>query len=233
MTAAYALFYELGLPGPYVKKEENAKPTPVVIYGASTAVGAFTIKLASIADIHPIIAIGSSTSDFIKPFLDESKGDALVDYKAHKSPESLVDAIKEALAKSGVPQGRAFHGFDTISEEGTFDKIMSNVLAGSPAEGTSQRPKLSVILPGKNYDAVDKSIDLSTTYVGKAHTEEGKKFATIWCTLFSKGLFEGWFTPHPYEVMPGGLGGLSEALISLKNGEVRAKKMVGRPAETQ
>lgn len=50
MTSAVALFYDLRLPIPITPARE---PTPLIIHGGSSAVGAFTIKLASLANIHP------------------------------------------------------------------------------------------------------------------------------------------------------------------------------------
>lgn len=48
-----------------------------------------------------------------------------------------------------------------------------------------------------------------------------------------RGLQEGWFTGHPYQVMSGGLGGVEEALANLKAGKVSATKFVFKIADTK
>lgn len=218
------------LQSPWQSKSDQDSNTPLVIYGASTAIGAFAIKLASAAKIHPIIAVGSSSSDFLAEYLDASKGDKLVDYTAHKSPDALADAIKAA-----VPNGaRAFHAYDTISDPKTTIPVLSKVLAGPAQEGTGLRPKITVILPGQDYSAADKSVDVELTYVGNIHNGGAAEYAfsTVWSALFSKGLQQGWLKPHPHEVIPNGLGGLADALQRIQKGSVRAKKLIGRVAET-
>ncbi|OJZ79989.1 hypothetical protein ASPFODRAFT_148397 [Aspergillus luchuensis CBS 106.47] len=77
-TSACALFQELEFPEPWSARAKAAGKEsikhPLIIYGESTATGAFAIKLPAAANIHPIITIGSKRSEFIKPFLDENKG---------------------------------------------------------------------------------------------------------------------------------------------------------------
>jgi len=46
-------------------------------------------------------------------------------------------------------------------------------------------------------------------------------------------LQEGWFKGHPYEVVPGGLGGVEGALKNLKEGKASAVKYVFRIMETE
>jgi NADPH2:quinone reductase len=49
--------------------------------------------------------------------------------------------------------------------------------------------------------------------------------------LFGLGLKDGWLKPRPYEVVPGGIGGVEEALKNLKMG--KTSKYVFRISETQ
>ena len=81
-TSVCALFQELEIPEPWspIAKAagKNGTKRPLIVYGASTATGAYAIKLAAAANVHPIIAIGSKRSEFVNPFLDASKGDTLV-----------------------------------------------------------------------------------------------------------------------------------------------------------
>jgi len=51
--------------------------------------------------------------------------------------------------------------------------------------------------------------------------------------LFTRGLQEGWFTGHPYEIVPGGLNGVEKGLADLQNGLASAKKFVFHVADTK
>lgn len=235
-TAAVALFYQLEYPSPWDKAAklaaEKGTKRPLVVYGASTSVGAYAIKLAKFAGIHPIIAVGSKTSEFILPFLDESKGDSLVDYTAYEKQEDLAAAIKEAIKKGGIEDGRAYDVLDGVSTTQTV-KLVTSAVAGSP-DSSGRRPRVTTVLPDVEQEA-DPSVEIARTMVGQVHgdTEEEKLFGLIWGRVFTRGLAEGWFTPHPHEVAKGGLGGLEGALKGLREGTVRAKKMVIRIGETE
>ena len=225
LTAAFSLFYVLELPHSWQKPPTNQ--IPLIVYGASSAVGAYAIKLAIAAQIHPIIAIGSSNSEFLVGDLKPKEGDALLDYKSYADPEALVKDIKSALEDAGIEGGRAMHALDAISLPGTFDDIVSRAIAGEPRMG--KKPKMAVVLPGADYGSADPSVEVCETYCGLAHQggDVGKRFSMVHARLFTLGLSEGWFSAHPYEVRQG-LESLQGALEDHKAGRVRAKKVLLR-----
>ncbi|KOS17075.1 Protein TOXD [Escovopsis weberi] len=247
LTAAVGLFKTLALPSPWQLPDpdpEQAHPappittrTPLVIYGASTAVGAFAIKLARHARIHPLIAVGSPASRFVADeYLDPALGDALVDYTEHDSPAALAAAVRDALVRGGAEFGRAYHALDCVGEKGSFEDVLAAALGGGdgggPAIETAKRPLVaSVLQPQK--DSVN-GVDAVMTFVGWCHADgwSGRAFASIWLGVMARGLVEGWFKPHPHEVLPGGLQGLEGGLKRLRDGKVRATKLVGRVCET-
>ncbi|EGY21418.1 Trans-enoyl reductase fsr4 like protein [Verticillium longisporum] len=231
-TSAVALFDRLEFPSPWDaeagRSGEDKKKRPVIIYGASTAIGAFAIKLAQKANIHPVIAVGSKNSEFVVPFLDSAKGDRIVDYTAYKTPDELVAALKDAAKEAGVEDGRVFDAYDCVSENGTY-VTLSKVLAGPP-DASGRKPRITTVLPVDESTA-DSSVQFTRTMVDHVHKQP--LFGAVWSAAFASGLSEGWFTPHPYEVVKGGLAGLEGALKGLKDGSVRAKKMVIRIGETE
>ncbi|TEA19711.1 Trans-enoyl reductase fsr4 [Colletotrichum sidae] len=225
-TSAVGLFHSLQVPSPWDRN--RASKIPVVIYGISTAVGAYAVKLAKKAGVHPLIAIGSKNSAFVSSLLDEKQGDVFLDYTQFDSQDKLSEKLKETIKNSG---SRCFRVFDCVSEGGTTE-MLAKAIEGPPEEGTGFKPKVTTVLPGREYGPIDDSVELITTMVGHVHEEEGegRLFGLIWARVFAEGLRTGWLKPHPHEVVQG-LESVSGALKRLRDGKVRGKKMVIRIAE--
>ncbi|PQE12605.1 hypothetical protein CJF30_00002499 [Rutstroemia sp. NJR-2017a BBW] len=230
MTAAVGLYMRLGLPEPWVATKT---PIPLIVYGASSAVGSFAIKLAQASNIHPIIAVAGRGEAHVQKLISKDKGDSIVDYR--KGDDAVVSGIKDALKQAGVSE--VHHAFDAVSEHNSYQNI-SKVL--------SDGGKITLVLPGKKYEEIPSTITWSLTTVGDVHSDVapdsdklkagikfgGKEFGHAFYRLFSKGLQEGWFTPHPYEVVPGGLNGVETGLNNLKNGVNSATKYIFKIEDT-
>jgi NADPH:quinone reductase len=224
MTAAIGLFTRLGLPEPWtVDPEVRAKSQGgVVIYGGASAVGAFAIKLAMKAEIHPLICVAGKGIPFVEGLIDMSKGDVVLDYR--KGHDSVVREMRAA-----VPRGeKLMYAFDCVSEKEkrSFDNI---------CEVLDPRGRITVVLPlGQDYSSIPETVVRSNTLVGSVHQEgPDREFANAWFKLFAMGLKEGWFSGHPFEVVPGGLGGVQSGLRNLKEGRASAVKYVFRISETE
>jgi NADPH2:quinone reductase len=208
LTAVYGMFDKLALPSPLRPAEDEI---PLLVYGASSAVGAFAIKLAKLANIHPIIGVAGSGSDFAK----QVGADFVVDRRKGK----IVEDIKEILGGR-----KLLHAFDAISE-GESAAHISAVL--------SQGGLATTVLPGhdKNYA---EHVKVVPEMVGEAHTGTAyqQDLAYAFCRLFTRWLADGRFTAHPYEVVAGGLEGVVSGLQRLQKGEVSSKKLVFRVADT-
>lgn len=113
LAAAIPLFRRQLLPTPWMRRNANSPPIPLIIYGASSALGCFAIKLAKAANIHPIIAICGGTRSYVSSLLDTSQGDAIVDYRS--GAQTMKEGVKEALG--GFV---ARNAFDAISEKGSW-----------------------------------------------------------------------------------------------------------------
>jgi NADPH:quinone reductase-like Zn-dependent oxidoreductase len=212
MTAAIGLHVRLGLPSSWNPVRE---PTPLVVYGGASSVGAFVIKLAVKAGIHPIIAVAGKGAAFVEGLIDRSKGDAIVDYR--KGDEAVVQGIKDALKGQKLE-----YAYDATSEHNSWHNIVKVL---------DPKGKLTLILPGKEYDGIPETVQQSITSVGVAHNEE-KDFAYAYFRLLARGLDEGWLKPHPVEVIPGGLAGVETGLKNLRDGKASAIKYVFRIADT-
>ncbi|KAI0203487.1 GroES-like protein [Astrocystis sublimbata] len=217
MTAALGLYQRLRLPQPWAPA---TSPTPLVIYGAASAVGAYAVQLAVKSKIHPLICVAGASAAHVESLIDRSQGDVIVDYRT--GDDAVVSALQKAVAASGKP---LLHAFDAVSEKGSFQNL-AQVLA---SEGGA---KLTLVLPGNDYSGLPPSIEWSTTNVGAVHKDD-KDFGYVYFRYLARGLQEGWFKPQPQVVVPGGLGGIQTALEDLRDGKANAVKYVFRIAETE
>ncbi|KAJ4299720.1 hypothetical protein N0V90_004966 [Kalmusia sp. IMI 367209] len=214
MTAALGLHIRLGLDAPWVPNSKNAE-TPLVVYGGASAVGAFAIKLAQRANIHPIIAVAGRGIPFVETLLDRSKGDTIVDYRGGDS--AVVSGIRTALDGKKLN-----YAFDAVSEHNSYINI---------SEVLEKDGHIALVLPGKKYEGIPDTVDKKITSVGEAHKGD-KDFAYVFFRYIARGLDEGWFKAHPAEVQSGGLKGVEAALKNLKEGRASAVKYVFRIADT-
>lgn len=218
ITAAVGLYRELALPEPWLPVSDDKK-IPLLIWGGSSAVGAFTLQLAKKSNIHPLIVVAGRATDFVKKFLDPSKGDVVLDYR--QGNDAIVKGVKDALKGQ-----KLYHAYDAVSDHGSYETIFKVLEAPGG--------KITVVLPGKKYDGVPEGIELLVTSCGKVFGEEkDKDFGYVYSRYFAKGLKDGWFKPHPHEVLPGGLGGVQQGLQNLKDGKASAIKYVFRIEETE
>ena len=150
MTSAIGMFLRLGLPDPWTPAKQE---TPLVVYGGASAVGAYAIKLACLANIHPIIAVAGRGEKFVEGLIDRSKGDAIVDYR--KGDDAVVQGIKDALKGKKVE-----YAFDAVSEHNSYTNIVQ-VLEPSG--------HLTLVLPGRKYEGIPDTIHKTVSSVGESH----------------------------------------------------------------
>ncbi|KAL8645286.1 MAG: hypothetical protein Q9210_006794 [Variospora velana] len=224
MTAALGLYQRLqGLPLPW---HPATTSTPLIIYGAASAVGAYAIQLAQLSNIHPLICVAGRGIPFVETLVSREKGDVIFDYR--EGDTKLIEKLKSVVNAAG---GKVEYAFDTISEHGSFTNICEVL--------DQETGQITLVLPGQDFSAIPKSIRQSTTYVGTVHSSVGTKergdadFGFVMFRFFGRGLQEGWFRGHPHEVVPGGLAGVGGALRDLKEGKASAVKYVFRLEDTE
>lgn len=209
---------------------------PLIIYGASSAVGFYALQFALKSNIHPLICVaGRAGNDYVLPHLDQSKGDVLIDYR--DGEDKVVEALKNAAPVSSSQDGKRLpilYAFDAVSDHGSPAQI-GKVFAANQASPETPKPRVTFVLAGpKEGIPLDGSVEHSITMVGNAHRqEEAKEFAHVYYRYISLGLAEGWFKPHRVEVIPGGLGGVKTALENLRDGKASGRKYVMRIGETE
>lgn len=217
LTAAASLYANQRLPLPWTPAT-NA--IPFIVYGASTAVGSFAIKLARNSNIHPIIAVAGKGSHYVESLIDRSKGDTVVDYRG--GVEATIKGITSSLDQAG--HSTVHHAIDTAIVQQSADVLRQCVNPGG---------RIDFILPN-DFD-VSPAVK-SVTSVGSVHNHNefgnNQDLGFIFSRYFTRALQNNTFSGHPFEVRPGGLEGVEEALKDLKEGKASATKYVFRIADT-
>ncbi|KAF4633564.1 hypothetical protein G7Y89_g4545 [Cudoniella acicularis] len=227
LTAAIALYVDLKLPAPYdnldsAENGEDQKKLPILIYGVTSAVGAFAAKYARLSRLGPIIGVAGRAGDFAKTLVDY-----VVDYR--NGEDALVAAVEEVLAKEGLGS-KIPYVFDAISENGSLEATLRFI---DPNGGT-----VSTVLPPKlfakdkenfKYPPGVKEINSAVPRVHSTH----KDFGYLWSRYLGRLLEDRRLKAHPYEVIPGGLNGVLTGLQNLKDGKASAVKYVYRIEETK
>ncbi|KAK3053536.1 hypothetical protein LTR09_005280 [Extremus antarcticus] len=230
-VASIALFASLNLcAGPW---ERVLKETPLLIYGAATGVGSMAVKLAQIANIHPLICVAGSGSGFVAGLVDGSKGDGIFDYR--DGGDALVSGIQSMLG------GRELeYAFDAVSEESSLANI-AKIL--KPDGG-----RIALTLPGRTHKLPEglqvahvMAGSLWSRLVGHDKDEQlgnlgleegGPEFARAITSSVQAMLSEGVLKPQPFTVYERGLNGLETALKALRAGQVHASRCVVRIDDT-
>ncbi|KAK3674100.1 putative secondary metabolism biosynthetic enzyme [Recurvomyces mirabilis] len=221
MTAAVGLFAgdRLGLPPSWAPATE---PTPLLVYGAASAVGVYVLQLAKKSNIHPLICIAGRAQEYVEGFIDRSKGDTIIDYR--KGDEAIVKGVQEALGGK-----KLYHAYDAVAEKGSPQNI-GKLLASPGGRSTFVLPP-----PGKGWDGkfegLADEVHQSMTMVGSVHDNQ-KELGYVYFRYFTRGLEEGWFKGQRTEVVPKGLEGVQGALENLKEGKASAVKYIFRIADT-
>ncbi|KAL1968831.1 hypothetical protein VTN77DRAFT_1192 [Rasamsonia byssochlamydoides] len=218
MTAVVALFSNLRLPDPWSPATTR---TPLIIYGGSSAVGAFAIKLARRANIHPLIVVAGKGASYVETLIDRSQGDTIVDYRGGN--DAVVEGLKQALQQS-ANVSHAPYALDAISEKGSVENIAK--VLDPHGHATFVLPYDEAIFPS--------TVHHTRTGVGSVHQQEqaSRDLGYVYFRYFAKGLQDGWFSGHPVQVRENGLEGVEAALQDLKDGKASAVKYVFRIADT-
>ena len=223
---------------------------PLIIYGASTALGTMSIKLARVCGIHPIITVAGRAKQWVEvELLDKSRGDVVFDYR--EGQQALLYNFKRALQNKP-----ARFAFDAVTENGSYltlaqilepdarialtlpGKASKEILAADNGKYTSL--KISHVMAGSIWkplvarkvavdaEGVQQPQDLGNLGIRAG----GNDFARAMSAALAGLLADCRITPRPFEVLPGGLRGLEQALQNLRAGKNSGLSYVIRIKET-
>lgn len=215
MTAAIGLFVRMDLPEPHADGSANpaAKGKGVIVWGASSSVGAFAVQMAKKAGLY-VIGIAGAGAELAK-----SLGcDVVLDYRASDLPAKL----KAAISNSGVSITHAYDAHSAVSGKSTSYGVLAEAL--QPTGG-----QVTVVLgiPKKQAAQLPKNVVFSHTLVGTAHdmSTDGA-FARRWFRQLARWMGEGKFKGNVVRVVPGGLAGVREGLKMMEEGKISGEKLV-------
>ncbi|KAK9324878.1 chaperonin 10-like protein [Lipomyces orientalis] len=227
LTAAYGLWDILGLPTPWRPATEDI---PLLIYGASTSVGSYAIKLAKLAGIHPVIGVAGSSAHVAL----EAGADVVVDYRNN---EDIAGSIRTHLR----PGQKLLYAWDTVSEHGSYLHVIKALESGLglhhsiKAAEAAHESRLCLILPECSFNDIDTTkTKFGIANAAVAHGEDAARrdFAYVFYRQVAKWLQEGKFAGHRYKIVGGGLDGVAKGLKELKDGQVSGSKNIFRIRDT-
>ncbi|KAF2096185.1 GroES-like protein [Rhizodiscina lignyota] len=220
-TAAVGLYRNLNLPMPFGRSDDHSpqEKTPLIVNAASSAVGAFAVKLAKLNPIiSPVIGIAGGSAAYAK----EVGCDIVVDYRT----DNVADQLKQALGGK-----KCRHIFDA-SNSITSVNYLIPVL---------ERDGIYTSTTGLKVNGQDEALQKAGVWheqiwVGSVHESKlagGKMFGAVMSQVFEWAIEEGRLNGHPYETVEGGLDGVYAALVKLRDRKGGNAKFVTRIADTK
>ncbi|CBX96210.1 hypothetical protein IAQ61_001387 [Plenodomus lingam] len=207
-TVGQGLYQELALPFPPEKVKE---PTPILIYGASTATGTLAVQYAKLTGCEVFATASPHNFDLVRKL----GADHVFDYKDPECGDKIRKATNDKLKLV----------FDCIAE-GSSPDIIAKAISSSGGH-------VSTLLPVKSFgrEDVKHSFTFAYTSLGEKYNDRfpasqedyefGKKFWAQAEDLINSGKIK----THPTEVRKG-LEGVPQGLHDLKNGKVSGVKLV-------
>jgi NADPH:quinone reductase-like Zn-dependent oxidoreductase len=207
-TVAQGLYQELGLPFPPNKVQE---PTPILIYGASTATGTLAVQYAKLSGYEVIATASPHNFDLIRKL----GADKVFNYNDTDVGEQIRKATNDKLKLV----------FDCIGE-GSSPSICAAAIGSGGGH-------VSALLPVKDFPRTDVKSNFTLAYTAlgekyndrfpasKTDYEFGSRFWRVSEELINSGKIK----THPVEVRKG-LENIPQGLQDLKDGKVSGVKLV-------
>ncbi|EPS29490.1 hypothetical protein PDE_04440 [Penicillium oxalicum 114-2] len=219
MTVGQNLYKSLQLPLPGQKQdlglsEDQREPlSMILINGGATATGSLAIQFASLSGLRVI----TTCSEANRSFVCERGAEIVFDYHDDEAGKQINEITDDALEMV----------LDTISTPQSANLCATAISSG----GGNYNALLDVRCPRSD---VDTEISMAYEMIGEPYQMSGKYFegspkslayAASWIDTI-ESLLDSQIRPHPYQIMPGGLEEIPTGLQLLRDGKVRARKLV-------
>lgn len=224
-TVGQNLYQYLQLPSPRKEPQTDDCPmddTPetILIYGGATATGSLAIQFAKQSGLRVV----TTCSQINQSYIYDIGADLAFDYHDPQVGDLIRDETDDALElvfdTISTPQSAAICATAISSAGGSYAALLD---VRCPRADVDTQVSMAYALIGERYQLGNKEID------GKSLDLE---FAREWAEEVDYLLQARHIHPHRYQVKPGGLDGVLEGLQLLREGKVRASKLVYPVQET-
>lgn len=202
---------ELPLPGE-AESEENEMS--ILIYGGATATGTLAIQCAKLSGMRVVTTCSESNRNL----MFELGADAVFDYHdpsvGEQIREDTDDTLEFVLDTISTPQSASICSAAISSAGGAYNALLD---VRSPRDDVDSHVSMAYDVLGEPYRMGAQEI---------SPDDSNPEFGIKWWGLVQKLLEERRILPHPHQVKPGGLTGVLSGLQLLREGKVRASKLV-------
>jgi NADPH:quinone reductase-like Zn-dependent oxidoreductase len=209
---------ELPLPG---QPDEESEGTNILIYGGATATGTLAIQLAKLSGLRVV----TTCSETNRNLMFELGADAVFDYRdpevGDQIREDTDDTLEFVLDTISTPQSAAICSAAISSAGGSYNALLD---VKSTRDDVDSHVSMA-------YDLIGEPYRMGAQEVSPDHSN--LEFGIKWWEIAQNLLHERRILPHPYQVKPGGLAGALAGLQMLREGKVRASKLVYRVDESE
>ncbi|KAJ5482158.1 hypothetical protein N7475_000970 [Penicillium sp. IBT 31633x] len=212
-TVGQNLYQSMELPFPG-DAAAGSDDTSILIYGGATATGTLAIQLAKLSGLRVV----TTCSENNRNFMFELGADAVFDYHdpdvGEQIRENTDDALEFVLDTISTPQSAAICSAAISSAGGSYNALLD---VRSARDDVDSRVSMAYDVFGEPYR------------MGPQETRPEKTdldFGIKWWEIAERLIGERRILPHPYQVKPGGLAGALAGLQLLREGKVRACKLV-------
>ncbi|CAG8214644.1 unnamed protein product [Penicillium olsonii] len=202
---------ELPFPG---ETEEDTEGINILIYGGATATGTLAIQLAKLSGLRVV----TTCSEANRNLMFELGADAVFDYRdaevGEQIRENTDDALEFVLDTISTPQSAAICSAAISSAGGSYNALLD---VKSTRDDVDSHVSMAYDILGEPYrmGAQDITPDQSNL-----------DFGIKWWDVAQNLLQQRRILPHPFQVKTGGLAGALAGLQLLREGKVRASKLV-------
>ncbi|KAJ5890494.1 uncharacterized protein N7473_006722 [Penicillium subrubescens] len=202
---------ELPLPG---EGESDGSEMSILIYGGATATGTLAIQLAKLSGLRVVTTCSESNRNL----MFQLGADAVFDYHdanvGEQIREDTDDALEFVLDTISTPQSAAICSAAISSAGGAYNALLD---VQSARDDVDSHVSMA-------YDVFGEPYRMSAQEI--TPDDSNPDFGIKWWGLVQKLLEERRILPHPHQVKPGGLAGVLTGLQLLREGKVRASKLV-------
>lgn len=218
-TVGQNLYQYLQLPSPRRKPlidgcPSDGPPETILIYGGATATGSLAIQLAKQSGLRVV----TTCSQINQSYMYTLGADIALDYHdpqvGDRIREETDDALELVFDTISTPQSAAICATAISSAGGSYAALLD---VRCPRVDVDTQVSMAYAMIGERYRLGNREID------GKSSDIE---FATQWAEQVEYLLQDRRILPHRYQVRPGGLDGVLDGLQLLREGKVRACKLV-------